>query len=802
MSKNPLTVTFGQMQYLVAELHLPDLGVTQSLDPARAQTHIVPRPQAGELRTVHGQFADECGQTLVMCELSCHVAHRGDRQSGLVLPIHVEGPGAIIQEQESQLVGTIIHTRRCITVQMTSQQQMTGSVPGEHIIEAPQEHCRHLAHSMQELLYTGPGNLESRLTHLPLGHGMRQRIQMSSFVHTQLQGTGKSINDRIGRILRLPLLQTREIRNRYPSQLRQLLSAQSGYSSTAIAADTRRLRGDAITAGPQKLPQLSDWAIGIQRVRGDHAPTIAAITPRRLSLPVLGSHRAGISRPWLPALRGSNVGGMNDTDTAPGTDSPLPPAPTTEDPVQVPVVAEHFSGMQKVAMTVLLTANFTLAVDFSILNVALPHVGREVGFTTDSLQWIVTVFALCAAGFTLFFGRVADLFGRKRFFLLGILLLGTSSLLGGLATTPATLLAARVGQGIATAMVTPAAMSLMTTMFPEGPARSRAFGLNGALMAAGFTAGAVLGGVLTGAISWRWAFFINVVVALAVILIAPVVLKETRDKQRPRLDVPGAITITLGLVALVLGIDTAGHAGWAHPRAWGPIVLAAVLITVFLLIETRVAQPLIAPALLKRSNIAWGNAAGILAFATETSLVFLLTLYLQEVLGYNAVTAGLILGVLGIGTVLGGLLAPRVIRRSNPKSAIVIGLLAQAAATFPLVFLSASRSWLLPLLIVTFIGGIANLVAIVGYVVTSTSGVPDDQQGLATGMVTMSQQVGIALGTPVMSAIATAWAGTTLLSGLTKAIAVNAALALMTALLIATVLRLPTTSEESADEEA
>ena len=122
MCNNSLTVTFGQMQYLVADFHLPDLRVTQSLDPARAQTHIVPRPQAGKLRTVHGQFADECGQTLVMCELSCHVTHRGDRQSGLVLPIHVKGPGAIIQKQESQLVGTIIHTRRRITIQVTSQQ--------------------------------------------------------------------------------------------------------------------------------------------------------------------------------------------------------------------------------------------------------------------------------------------------------------------------------------------------------------------------------------------------------------------------------------------------------------------------------------------------------------------------------------------------------------------------------------------------------------------------------------------------------------------------------------------------------
>ena len=461
----------------------------------------------------------------------------------------------------------------------------------------------------------------------------------------------------------------------------------------------------------------------------------------------------------------------------------------TQTHTTAPPAAHHLTSRWKIALAVLLTANFTLAVDFSILGVALPHIGRDLGIATDALQWIVTSFALCAAGFTLFFGRVADLFGRKRLFLTGIVLLGVSSLAGGLAQDPALLIVARVGQGLATAMVTPAALSLMTTMFPEGPARSRALGLNGALMAAGFTTGAVLGGVLTGTVSWRWAFFINVAVAAAVILTGPFVLRETRDGQRPKLDAPGAVTVTLALVALVFGIDTAGHAGWAHPGTWAPLLAAVVLFAAFWTIESRVAQPLVAPALLKRRSVAWGNVAGLLAFATETSLVFLLTLYLQEILGYTAVTAGLILAVLGAGTVLGGLLAPKIIGATGARTAIVVGCAVQAAATLPLAFVSDSRGWLVPLLVVTFAGGVANLVAIVGYVVTATTGVPDDQQGLATGLVTMSQQVGIALGTPVMSAVATAWAAATILPGLQVAIGVNAVLALSTGVLATLFLR-------------
>ncbi|EWS80180.1 MFS transporter [Brachybacterium phenoliresistens] len=454
-----------------------------------------------------------------------------------------------------------------------------------------------------------------------------------------------------------------------------------------------------------------------------------------------------------------------------------------------PRAADRFTPIQSIAMAVLLTANLTLAIDFSILTVALPHIGRELGFATAALPWIVTSFALCAAGFTLFFGRVADLFGRRRLFLAGMVLLGASSLLGGLAAGPVLLIAARIGQGLATAMVTPAALALMTTMFPEGPARSRALGLNGALMAAGFTAGAVLGGLLTGAVSWRWAFFLNVAVALLAVLVGPRVLHEPERAPRTRVDAAGAVTVTATLLALVLGVDLAGRSGWDDPAAAGLILLALVLGAVFVLVETRAAAPLVDLALLRRRTVAGGNLAGLLAFATETALVFLLTLHLQEILGFSAVAAGLILGVLGLGTVIGGLLAPRVICRIGAPATIVLGLLTQGAATAPLALLPASRGWLAALVLLAFLGGAANLVAIVGSVVTATSAVPGSQQGLATGLVTMNQQVGIALGTPVLAAVATAVAATSLLGGLRLAIGVDALLCLLAAVLAAVLLR-------------
>jgi EmrB/QacA subfamily drug resistance transporter len=444
----------------------------------------------------------------------------------------------------------------------------------------------------------------------------------------------------------------------------------------------------------------------------------------------------------------------------------------------------RLSGRLLLVLVVLLVAQFMLAVDFSILNVALPVIGKGLGFSLGNLQWIGTAFALAAAGLTLLFGRVADLFGRRRLFLLGLALLGTASMVGGLATSPTVLIIARVAQGLATAAVTPAGLSLLTTSFPEGPLRDKALGLNGALMSAGFTTGAILGGVLTDLLSWRWAFFINVPIAFGVLLIVPSVIKESRPETRPRLDVPGAITVTLGLLSLVYGLTQAGQHGWGSPAALLTLVLGVALLLVFYAVESRSEAPLVPVSILKRRTVIWGNVAGLIAFLTETSLVFLMTLYLQEVLKFSALAAGLSFGVLGLGTVIGGSTAAKMIAATSTRTTLVVGGLVQAAATASLLMLGQSHASLGLLLPATFVGGVGNMFVIVGFMVTATSGLPDNEQGMATGLATMTQQIGITMGTPIMSSIVATQAGAhtsahSVLDGVALAVLVNAALVLV-----------------------
>ncbi|WP_166029128.1 DHA2 family efflux MFS transporter permease subunit [Streptomyces chilikensis] len=481
-----------------------------------------------------------------------------------------------------------------------------------------------------------------------------------------------------------------------------------------------------------------------------------------------------------------------DGSVVEGTSSPGPGGPGRA-PVQ------RLTPRMRLTLVVLLVAQFMLAVDFSILNVALPVIGEGLGFSLGNLQWIATSFALCAAGFTLMFGRVADLFGRRRLFLGGLAVLGLASLVGGLATSPELLITARVFQGLATAAVTPAGLSLLTTAFPEGPLREKALGLNGALMSAGFTTGAILGGVLTDLLSWRWSFLINVPVAAAVLIVAPMVIAESRPTDRPRLDVPGALTVTAGLLAVVFGLTQAGEHGWTNTTALLSLAVGLLLLIAFYYIERATDAPLVPVAILRRRTVAWGNITGVLAFLTETSLVFLLTLYLQQVLGFSPLAAGLSFGVLGLGTVLGGTLAPRVIARTSTRSTLLIGALIQTVATAALLALGTTSASLPLMLAATFIGGIGNMLLIVGFMVTATSGLPDHEQGLATGLATMSQQIGITMGTPIMSAIATGAMTTTavtgILGGIHTAIAVNAALVLITTLTTTLFLRTPTTTK-------
>jgi predicted MFS family arabinose efflux permease len=259
------------------------------------------------------------------------------------------------------------------------------------------------------------------------------------------------------------------------------------------------------------------------------------------------------------------------------------------------------------------------------------------------------------------------------------------------------------------------------------------------------------------------------------------------------------------MLSLIYGLTAAGEHSWADPRALVALGLGVVLLGVFWAVEHRVAEPLVSLDVLRRRSVGWGNLAGVMAFATETSLVFLLTLYLQDVLGYSPLEAGLAFAVLGVGTVIGGLAGPRVIAAVGSVRAIVGGLVVQAAATAPLVLLGESSAYLALVLVAIFVGGVANLVAIVGFMVTVTTGVPDREQGLATGLATMSQQVGITMGIPIMSAIVTGVVhrttdgGERLLTGLTVAIGIDAALCLLTAILVGVRLRPKSPTNETKD---
>lgn len=452
----------------------------------------------------------------------------------------------------------------------------------------------------------------------------------------------------------------------------------------------------------------------------------------------------------------------------------------------------RLSRSERWKLVVLLSASFLLAVDFSVLNVALPEIGRDVGIGVAGLQWIITAFALPAAGLGLLCGRLGDLVGRRLLFFLGIALLGAGSLIGGLADTAWLLIAGRVIQGLGAAAVAPTALSLLTTSFEEGPRRARALGINGALISAGFTTGALLGGLLTAGLSWRAAFLINVPIAVIVLIFTPLLFTETRPATKPRLDLPGALLISAGLTSLVFGLTIAGDTGLAHPDPYPWLAGALALLIVFFLVESRTREPLVAVAVLRRRTVAFGNLAGLTTFSMMSSLTYLLTLYLQDVLLLGAVLTGVMIAVIGAVSVVAANFTPRIISRYGQKALVVTALGFQGAGTLIIAVAGAhGLSWAIALVGIA-IGALGHIGTIVGYTVTATSGLPDSEQGLATGLTTTSQQVGLALGTPLIaSVLAAGLAGSSqtgasrLLGGLTVAIAVNGVLVLAAAIAVA-----------------
>jgi MFS family permease len=436
------------------------------------------------------------------------------------------------------------------------------------------------------------------------------------------------------------------------------------------------------------------------------------------------------------------------------------------------------TARQRLIVVLLLGANFMMSADFSILNIALPVVGEAVGLSVHNLPWVSTAFALPAAGLSLLFGRLGDLYGRRRIFLIGLFLLTAASLLGGISTEPALLLAARALQGVASAMIAPAALSLLITTFADEKQRARVLGLNGSLLSGGFTVGALVGGMLVGVLSWRWAFLINVPVALVILALTLFVVPAGRSRENVRLDIPGAASVTLGLLALAFGITEGSLPA---------LVVGMILLALFFWIERRAKAPLVAIEMLALASVRWGNLAALTIFSMEAGLVFLTTLYLQNVLHFGPLATGLVFGVPGLASVAAGVVAGRIIVRRGAHTVVLVALLVQGGLTAPMILLGTQPVWLWLLIPALFVGFFGHITAVVAAIVTATSAVPDSHKGLATGLVTTSQRVAVTIGIPLLSAVMSIRAD--LLAGIHLALAADVVLTLTAVILIRAGLR-------------
>ncbi|MFI6102875.1 MFS transporter [Streptomyces sp. NPDC051310] len=468
------------------------------------------------------------------------------------------------------------------------------------------------------------------------------------------------------------------------------------------------------------------------------------------------------------------------------TDTPTPTPPGTAAGTGTASAVPRLDGRARLVLFVLCAAQFMVALDFSVLNVALPVLGADLGLSRSALQWAVTAFALPSGGFLLLFGRIADLYGRKRLFLAGLSLFGAASLLATFAWDPASFLAARALQGLGAAAIVPAGMSLLTTTFPEGPLRDRALGISGTLLSLGFTVGMVLGGVMTDTLGWRSTMGLLAVFSLIVLPLAPGLLPESRTPDRPRLDVPGAVTVTGGLLALIYALSTAAEHGFGGTDVRVALAAGVVLLVAFAVVESRHDAPLVSLPMLRRRTVAFGNLGGLVTFSMMSAVVFVLTLYLQEVLRLSPFLTGLVFGVQGVLSALAGTLAPRLIGRLGARRTLVLSLLGQGAFVALLLGLGRESGALLATAAVS-LASVCHLGAIISYGLTVTSGVPDEEQGLATGLVTTTQQVGLTIGIPVLAVLATTRAD--LFAGIRTVLALDAAIVLASAVLLAAGLR-------------
>jgi EmrB/QacA subfamily drug resistance transporter len=417
--------------------------------------------------------------------------------------------------------------------------------------------------------------------------------------------------------------------------------------------------------------------------------------------------------------------------------------------------AEPTDRRKWLGLAALCSAFFMVILDVAIVNVALPTIQVDLDFSQKNLQWVVSAYALTFGGLLLLGGRAADLLGRRRVFMLGIAVFAVASLLAGLAWSDTVLIAARAAQGIGAAVMTPAALSILMTTFREGAERNKALGIWGAVGASGGTVGVLLGGILTDTIGWEWIFFLNVPVGLAVMAAAPVLLAESRaDAAHRRFDIAGALSVTGAIALLVYALVEADSAGWASAQTLGLIGASAALLALFAAVELRSRAPIMPFSIFRIRAVTGSNVAGLALGGAVFGMIFILTLYMQQVLAYSPLETGLAWLAMSLTAFVSSIAASVLVTRLGTRLPLAVGLVVAAVGLVLLAQVPTDGDYLVDLMPGLLVTGLGLGSAFVALSIGALEGVSERDAGLASGLVNTTQQVGGALGVAVLSTLA------------------------------------------------
>jgi EmrB/QacA subfamily drug resistance transporter len=420
------------------------------------------------------------------------------------------------------------------------------------------------------------------------------------------------------------------------------------------------------------------------------------------------------------------------------------------------------------ALALLSAVQFMVVLDIAIVNVALPSIQVDLGFSQENLQWVISAYALVFGGFLLLGGRAADLLGRRRIFLVGIVLFTVSSLLAGLAWSEASLIGARAFQGLGAAVITPAALSILSTTFTEGSERNLALGVWGAVGGFGAAAGVLMGGILTSVLSWSWIFFVNVPVGITAFILTPILLRESRDASVKSFDALGAILVTAGLSSFVYAITQAGNNGWTSAKTLSFFAAAAVLLVGFVAWEARHSEPLMRIGILRIKTVSGANVAGFILGTATFSLFLMLTLYMQDVLGYGPMKTGVAYLAVAGGAIFTSAIAAQLVNRIGVKPVLLIGMVSLTAGLLYFTQVSVHGSYLGDLLPGFLLVAVGLGFSFVPISIAALAGIEAHEAGLASGLINTTQQIGGALGIAALSTIATSRTTDALAGGASK----------------------------------